>query len=104
MSIAIAAGEQNTRFIMVGNISTAYLGSELGPLAGPNLTIVRALHGLWAYGSRWYHFFAYVMQLMGFSPFKVDPDLWIHDCITYNEHVLVYKNFNINIAWFILLH
>jgi hypothetical protein len=30
------------------------------------------------------------MQHLGFIPCKEDPDVWMHDCITHNEYVLVY--------------
>jgi hypothetical protein len=30
------------------------------------------------------------MHLMGFIPCKADPDVWMHDCITHYEYVLVY--------------
>jgi hypothetical protein len=51
---------------------------------------VRALYGLPTSGARWHDRFADVMHLMGFSPSKADPDVWMQDCITNYEHVLVY--------------
>jgi hypothetical protein len=87
MLIAIAAGEFNNLFIMVGDIASAYLeaftlekvrfiaGPEYGPLGGHLLTIVRALYGLCTSGVRCHDRFADVMHLMGFTPCKADPDL-----------------------------
>jgi Reverse transcriptase (RNA-dependent DNA polymerase) len=101
MRIAIVAGELNNLFIMIGDISSAYLeaftlekvsfiaGPEFGPLAGHLLTIVRAIYGLRTSGARWHDRFADVMHLMGFSPFKADPDVWMRDCNTH-KNVLVY--------------
>jgi Reverse transcriptase (RNA-dependent DNA polymerase) len=89
---------------MVADISSAYLeafnlekvcfisGPEFGPLAGHLLTIVRAIYGLRTSGARWHDCFADVMRLMGFRPCKKDPDVWMHDCITHYEYVLVYVN------------
>jgi hypothetical protein len=102
MRIAIAAGELNGLFLMVGDISSAYLeaftlekvtfiaGPEFGPLAGHLLIIVRALYGLRTSGARWHDRYADVMHLMGFSPCKADPDVWMRDCTTHYEYVLVY--------------
>jgi Reverse transcriptase (RNA-dependent DNA polymerase) len=102
MRIAIAAGELKDLFHMAGDISSAYLeaftlekvcfiaGPEFGPLAGQLLTVVRALYGLRTSGARWHDRFADVMHQMGFTPCKADPDMWMHDCITHYEYVLVY--------------
>jgi Reverse transcriptase (RNA-dependent DNA polymerase) len=102
MRIAIAAGELNNLFIMVDDISSAYLeaiilekvsfiaGPEFGPLAGHLLTIVRALYGLCTSDARFHDRFAEVMHLMGFSPCKADPDVWMRDCNTHYEYALVY--------------
>jgi hypothetical protein len=60
------AGELNILFLMVGDISSAYLegltlekicliaGSECGPHAGHRLTIVCALFGLCISGAHWH--------------------------------------------------
>jgi hypothetical protein len=91
MKIAIAAGELNNLFMMVGDISSAYLeaftlekvcfiaGPEFGPLAGHPLTIVRALYGLRTSGARWHDCFADVMHLMGFH---LSRQLRMCGCIT----------------------
>jgi Reverse transcriptase (RNA-dependent DNA polymerase) len=98
--IAIAAGELNNVFLMVGDISSAYLEAftlekvtfigcpEFGLLAGHLLIIVRALYGLRTSGARWHDLYADVMCLMGFSPCKADPDVWMRDCTTHYEYVL----------------
>jgi hypothetical protein len=64
MRIAIAAGELNNLFMMVGDISLAYLeaftlekvcfiaGPEFVPLEGNLLTIVRAIYRLRTSGAR----------------------------------------------------
>jgi Reverse transcriptase (RNA-dependent DNA polymerase) len=102
MRIAIAAGEFNGQFLMVGEISSAYLkaftlekvssiaGPEFGPFDGHLLTILRALYGLCTSGVRWHDRFRDVMHLLGFIPCKTDPYVWMHDCITHYEYVLVY--------------
>ena len=102
MRIAIVAGELNDLEIMVGDISSAYLeaftqekvyfiaGPEFGPLEGHLLVIVRALYGLRTSGARWHDRYADVMRIMGFHPCKADPDVWMKDCTTHYEYVLVY--------------
>jgi Reverse transcriptase (RNA-dependent DNA polymerase) len=101
MRVAIAAGELNGLFLMAGDISSAYLeaftlekvcfiaGPEFGPLSGHHLTIVRAFYGLHTSGSHWQNHFDDVIHLLGFILCKADPDVWMHDCITHYEYVLV---------------
>ena len=65
-------------------------GPEFGPLEGHLLVIVRALYGLRTSGARWHDRYADVMRIMGFNPCKADPDVWMKDCGTHYEYVLVY--------------
>jgi hypothetical protein len=51
---------------------------------------MRALYGLQTSGALWHDRFANVMHLLGFSRSKADYDVWMHDCITQYESVLVY--------------
>jgi Reverse transcriptase (RNA-dependent DNA polymerase) len=100
--IAIAAGELNGLFLMVGDISPSYLeaftlekvyfidGPEFGPLARHLLTIVRALYSLHTSGARLHDRFANFMQQLGLIPCKAYPDEWMHECTTHYEYVLVY--------------
>jgi Reverse transcriptase (RNA-dependent DNA polymerase) len=102
MRIAIAAAELNDLDIMVGDVSSAYLqaftqekvcflaGPEFGPLEGHLLVIVCALYGLRTSGARWHDRYADVMRIMDFYPCKADPDVWMKDCGTHYEYVLVY--------------
>jgi hypothetical protein len=102
MRIALVAQELNNLEIMVGDVSSAYLeaythekvcfraGPEFGPLEGHLLVIVRALYGLRTSGARWHDRFADVLRSMKYFQCKADPDLWILDCITHYEYVLVY--------------
>ena len=102
MRIAISAAELNKLGIMVGDVSSAYLeaftqekvcfiaGPEFGPLEGHLLVIVRALYGLRTSGARWHDRYADVMRTIGFYPCKADPDVWMKDCRTHYEYVLVY--------------
>jgi hypothetical protein len=87
---------------LVGEISSAYFeaftfetvwclaGTVFGPLAGHLSTIVHALYGLRTSGSCWHEHFADVMNFLGITPSKADPDVWMHDCITHYEYVPVY--------------
>ena len=102
MRIAIAAAELNNLEIMVGDVSSAYLeaytqekvcflaGPEFGPLEGHLLVIVRALYGLRTSGARWHDRLSDVLQTLGFYPCKADPDVWLKECDSYYEYVLVY--------------
>jgi Reverse transcriptase (RNA-dependent DNA polymerase) len=102
MRIALVAAELNHLDIMVGDISAAYLeayteekvcfkaGPEFGPLYGHLLVIVRALYGLRTSGARWHDRFADVLRQMNFVQCKADPDVWLKDCETHYEYVLVY--------------
>jgi hypothetical protein len=105
MRISIAASELNDLDIIVGDVSSAYLEAftqekvcflaspEFRPLEGHLLVIVRALYVLRTSGARWRERYAYVMRIMDFCPCKVDPDcVWMKDCGTYYEYVLVYVN------------
>jgi hypothetical protein len=51
---------------------------------------VRALFGLRTSGARRHDRFADVLHLLSFLPSKADPDVWMHDCVTHYEYVLVY--------------
>jgi Reverse transcriptase (RNA-dependent DNA polymerase) len=102
MQIAIVAAELNNLDIMVGDVSSAYLEAytqekmcfiadpEFGPLGGHLLVIARALYGLRTSGARWHDCYADVMRIMGFYPCKAGPDVWMTDCGTHYEYVLVY--------------
>jgi hypothetical protein len=102
MRIALVAAELNCLNIMVGDVSSAYLeaftqekvcfkaGPEFGPLQGHLLIIERALYGLRTSGARWHDRLSDVLRDMGYFQCKADPDLWIKDCGTHYEYVLVY--------------
>jgi Reverse transcriptase (RNA-dependent DNA polymerase) len=102
MRIAITVGEMNNLKIMVGDVSSAYLeaytqekvcfiaGPEFGTLQGHLLVIDRALYGLHPSGARWHDCLADILRDMSYFQCKADPDLWIKDCGTYYEYVLVY--------------
>jgi Reverse transcriptase (RNA-dependent DNA polymerase) len=102
--IDIIASELNVLDIMVGDVSPAYLdaytqekvcfkaGPEFGPLEGHLLVIVRALYGLRTSGAQWHDRYANVMRIMDFYPCKADPYVWMKDCDTHYEYVLVYVN------------
>jgi hypothetical protein len=51
---------------------------------------VRAFYKLRTSGARWHDRFADVLHRMDFSPSKADPDVWMHNCITHYEYVIVY--------------
>jgi hypothetical protein len=51
---------------------------------------VRSLYGLRTSGASWHGYFADVMHLLYFSPFKAFPDVWMHHCITHYKYVPVY--------------
>jgi Reverse transcriptase (RNA-dependent DNA polymerase) len=87
---------------MVFDISLAYLeaytqekvcfiaGTEFGPLQGHLLVIDRALYGLQTSGASWHDRLADVLRDMGYFQCKADHYLWIKDCDTHYEYVLVY--------------
>jgi Reverse transcriptase (RNA-dependent DNA polymerase) len=100
--IAIAAAKLNELDIMVGDVSSAYLeaytqekvcfiaGPEFGPLEGHLLVIVCAIYGLRLSGARWHDRYANVMRIMDFYLCKAEPEVWMKDCDTHYEYVLVY--------------
>jgi Reverse transcriptase (RNA-dependent DNA polymerase) len=102
MRIAIVAAELNNLEIMVGDVSSAYLeaytqekvcfvaGPEFGPLEGHLLVIVRALYGLRTSGARWHDRLSDILQTLGFYPSKADPDVWLKECESHYEYILVY--------------
>ena len=102
MRIALVAAELNALEIMVGDVTSAYLeaftqekvcfiaGPEFGALQGHLLIIERALYGLRTSGARWHDRLADVLRDMEYFQCKADPDLWIKDCGTHYEYVLVY--------------
>jgi Reverse transcriptase (RNA-dependent DNA polymerase) len=102
MLISITVGEMNGLKIMVGDVSSAYFeaytqekdcfiaGPEFGSLQGHLLVIDRDLYGLSTSGARWHDHLADVLRDMGYFQCKADPDLWIKDCDTHYEYVLVY--------------
>ena len=102
MRIALVAAELNCLDIMVGDVTSAYLeaftqekvcfiaGPEFRALQGHLLIIERALYGLRTSGARWHDRLADVLRDMGYFQCKADPDLWIKDCETHYEYVLVY--------------
>jgi hypothetical protein len=102
MRIALVAAELNNLDVMVGDVSSAYLeaytqekvcfkaGPEFGPLQGHLLLIERALYDLRTSGARWHDRLSDVLRDMGYFQCKADPDLWIIDCDTHYEYVLVY--------------
>jgi Reverse transcriptase (RNA-dependent DNA polymerase) len=105
MRVAIAAAELNELDIMVVDVSSAYLeaysqekvcfiaGPEFGPLEGHLLVIVCALYRLRTSGAQWHDRYANGMCIMDFYPSKADPDVWMKDCDTHYEYVLVYVEF-----------
>jgi hypothetical protein len=67
-------------------------GPEFGPLEGHLLVTVHAIYGLRTSGARWHERYADVMRIMVFYPCKADPVVWMTDCGTHYEYVLVYVN------------
>jgi hypothetical protein len=54
------------------------------------LAIVHAPYGLLTSGTCWNDRYVCVMSTMGFCPYKKDLDVWVKDCNTHSEYVLVY--------------
>jgi hypothetical protein len=67
-------------------------GPEFRPLEGHLLVIVCALYGLRTSGALWHDRYADVIHIIDFYPCKADPDMWMKDCGTHYEYVLVYVN------------
>jgi hypothetical protein len=101
MRIAMVAAELNDVQTMVGDLSSAFeaytkekvcisAGPEFGALQGHILIIERALYGLHTAGARWHDWFSHTLQIMGVTPCKAYPDVWLKDCDTHYEFVCVY--------------
>ena len=67
-------------------------GPEFGPLQGHLLIIFKALYGLRSSGVRWYERFSKVMTAEGFTPCKLEPEIWMrrNKESTHYEYVGVY--------------
>jgi Reverse transcriptase (RNA-dependent DNA polymerase) len=65
-------------------------GPESGPLQGQLLVIDYALYVLRTSGACWHDRLADAFRDMGYFQCKADTDLWIKDCGTHYEYVLVY--------------
>jgi len=104
LRIMLFLAELNQLEVWATDIGNAYLeaktqeklyiiaGSEFGELEGHILVIEKALYGLRSSGKRWHERFADCLRDLGFTPCKVEPDLWIrpsHDKSCY-EMVAVY--------------
>jgi len=65
-------------------------GPEFGDLQGHTLVIVKALYGLRSSGLRWHEKFADCLRDEGFTPCKVEPDIWLRRNNDHYEYVCVY--------------
>jgi hypothetical protein len=52
-------------------------GPEFGHLQGHVLVVYKALYGLRLPGVRWYERFSKVMKAKGFTPYKLEPKIWM---------------------------
>jgi hypothetical protein len=65
-------------------------GPEFGQLEGHYLIIVKALYGLRTSGLHWHERFADCLRNDGFSPCKVEPDIWMRLNGNLYEYVATY--------------
>ena len=65
-------------------------GEEFGELAGHTMMIVKALYGLKSSGRCWHDRLFEVLQAMGFSPSKAEPDIWMRPAGDHYEYVASY--------------
>ena len=65
-------------------------GPEFGEREGSTLIIVKALYGLRSSGLQWHMRFSAVMRKEGFTPCKMEPDIWIRESQGIYEYVAVY--------------
>ena len=72
------------------------LGTEFGDDVGQKAILVRALYGLKSAGARFGNHIADCMRLLGYEPFRADPDLWFkaqlcpNNGFEYYEYFLLY--------------
>ena len=102
MRIALLVGELNGLQAMVGDVGNAYLeahtkekvyfiaGPEFAELEGCVMIVSKALYGLRTSGARFHDRLADVLREMGFTPCKMDGDLWMRDAGGHYEFVCVY--------------
>ena len=65
-------------------------GPEFGDRQGHTLVIRKALYGLRTSGARWHDRFFDVMLEMGFTPCKLESDVWMRDCGDHYEYIATY--------------
>jgi hypothetical protein len=67
-------------------------GPDFGHLQGHVLVVYKALYGLRSSGVRWHEWFLKVMTAAGFTPCKLEPEIWMRKNKegTHYEYVGVY--------------
>jgi hypothetical protein len=82
-------GELNNSKVWATDIGNAYLksltrekvyiiaGPEFGECKGHTLLINKALYGLKSSGLRWHERFSEVLMDMGFTPLRVEQNIWM---------------------------
>ena len=65
-------------------------GGEFGELAGHLMIIVKALYGLKSSGRCWHDRLFEVLQSMGFTPSKAEPDIWMRRVDDHYEYIASY--------------
>jgi len=63
---------------------------EFGKLSGEPLIIDKGLYGLRSSGARFHKHLSHKLRIMGYSPTKADPDLWIKSSGTHYEYIATY--------------
>lgn len=98
----IFLGLLNGLDICAADIASAYLeaytkekiyivaGPEFGELEGHTLLIVKALYGLRTSGGRWAELLADMLRKIGFRQTKVDPAIWMKDCGSHYEYIVLW--------------
>ena len=65
-------------------------GTEFGEYAGHTFIILKAQYGLKSSGQRWHDKLFDVLEGMGFTPSKAEPDIWMRDMGDHYEYLAVY--------------
>ena len=102
LRIVLFLAELNDLKLWATDIGNAYLeaktqekvhiiaGPEFGDREGHTLVINKALYGLRSSGLRWHEKLAKILLKMGFTPCKVEPDIWMRKNGTKYEYIAVY--------------
>ena len=67
-------------------------GPAFGEHEGKVMIIVKSLYGLISSAARWHEALSMTLRDMVYLPSKADSELWMKDCNTHYEYILVYSD------------